>query len=183
MLDRCHTNLFLWRRRETKSVQKSLQMLLLLIWMNCVHAVRFPDSSSDDCLKSTDLSLSFPIDPARKPTCASKVSIQRLNLHLRRRYIHVITSPFRNDRNTAAAATTTESGAVQQMVNNVQCYQETQIVPSNVTLAAIHQYLQRKFGTKAYQSVQNKNIQTSGEKKNTVGRYLQHLVKLGVARR
>ena len=144
-----------------------LPLLLFLLWMNhCMHVAENPDASSDHYLQSTNLLLSFPIDvvgAALKPACVSKISIQRLNLDLRPRYIHVITSPpFRSGSNKISVTMTTKCDAFQRMENNLRCYEETQIVPSDVTLVATDEYLERKFGTKAYQSVRNKNIQTSG---------------------
>ena len=155
-----------------------LPLLLFLLWMNhCMHVAENPDASSDHYLQSTNLLLSFPIDvvgAALKPACVSKISIQRLNLDLRPRYIHVITSPpFRSGSNKISVTMTTKCDAFQRMENNLRCYEETQIVPSDVTLVATDEYLERKFGTKAYQSVRNKNMQTSGAKKNVAGWYLQ----------
>ena len=149
----------------------------LLSMNHCMQVAENPDASSDHHLQSTNLSLSFPINVvgvALKPMCVSKVSIQQLNLHLRPRYLHVITSPpFRSGSNKTSVAMTTKCEAFQQMADNLWCCEETQIVPSNVTLVATDEYLERKFGTKAYQSVRNKNIQTSGAKKNIAGWYLQ----------
>ena len=98
---------------------------------------------------------------AYKPTCVTKMSIDRLNAHLSPRYINVFTT------------SDSKCAKFKAMAPNVRCYYDGDVVPK-VTKKSVDAFLAERFG-EAYADALK-----SGKK--LAGWYLQQFVKLGVAR-